>query len=359
MNSLTEEFIQNLAFTNSDLSTLRRLGEYKGLQDSILQTSPDSLGILSFLAKVESVESSNRLEGIMTEHEIIKDLVLKDTKPNNRTEQEIAGYRDALSGIHMGWEGIEFSESSIKYLHKVMYKYLPYEGGNYKDRDNFIIEELPNGTKRLRFEPVPWKEIPRHMAELVTLYEQNNGEKADPLVVIPLVAFDFLCIHPFLDGNGRMARLLTILLLHKTGFFIAKYISLERAIEDTRKSYYETLERSSKNWHKGKHDIFPWLRYFWGVLLSAYEEFEERTKLVSTKRGTKKEMIYSTVERQIGLFSISEIIDQCPGISRDMIKLTLREMKEKSMIEAVGKGRGAKWRRKRILNNGSHQPDSR
>ncbi len=345
MNSLETKYLKKILFTSKDLSTLKKLGEYKGKQDLYSKQSPESLKILTRVAIVESTESSNRLEGIIAEHSRVKALALMDTTPQNRTEQEIAGYRDALNMIHQNWNSIKVSTSLIKRIHKTMYKYLPYPGGEWKDRKNYIIEEFPDGRKRLRFKPVSPKKTPQAMETLVERFIKIDREDWEELVVIPLFVFDFLCIHPFVDGNGRVARLITLLLLYQAGYIVGKYISLERIFEDSRELYYETLEQSSSGWHNGNHNIMSWLRYFWGTLLKAYSEFEERVGTITTRWGSKTEMIQLIIKHKIGHFSISDIHDSCPGVSREMVRHVFRNLKKRKMIEVLGKGRSAKWRK--------------
>jgi len=345
LRSLKPGYLKNMVFSSKDLSTLIKLGEYKGKQELFSRQSPESLGILKRIAIIESTESSNRLEGIITDHSRVRALALMDTTPKNRTEQEIAGYKDALNLIHEDWNSIDFSTSNIKRIHNLMYRYLPYEGGLWKKKQNYIIEELTDGSRRLRFKPTLPRYTPKAMEDLVDGYDDTVRGQKEPLVIIPLVVFDFLCIHPFLDGNGRVARLLTLLLLYQEGYNVGKFISLERIFEDSKESYYETLEASSQDWSQGKHDIMPWLRYFWGVMLKAYEEFEERVGTITTVWGSKKEMIIITIKHKIGHFSISEIHDSCPGISREMVRHVVKELKDQKMIVALGRGRSAKWKK--------------
>jgi Fic family protein len=343
MNSLGYEYLKKLKLGPDLVANLRVIGEYKGKQELYTNQSPETLKILRELAIIESTESSNRLEGIIADHKRIQAIVQKSTRPQNRSEQEIAGYRDALALIHDSWQALPFSIDAIKQLHGIIYKYLPDKGGIWKEKENLIIERYPDGAKRIRFQPVSVKDTPNAMDELVKRYEEAVLDNRDYLLIIPFSVFDFLCIHPFQDGNGRMARLLTLLLLYHAGYKVGKYISLERIFEETKESYYETLEASSQNWHNGKHDIFPWLTYFWGTLIRAYKEFEERVGVIKTGRGAKTEQIELVVKRKVGPFAISDIENECPGISRDMIRHVLRKMRDEGLIKSTGIGRGAKW----------------
>ena len=349
MNSLTIEYLKSLQLTADHASTLRTIGEFKGKQDLFAQQTPETLETLKKQAIIESNESSNRLEGITASHQRIEALVFKSSTPQNRSEQEIAGYRDALSLIHESAQHMEMSANIILQLHSIIYRYLPNEGGRWKMVDNEIIEKTHDGSiKRVRFTPISAVATPQAMETFINCYRDIiDRHHQEPLVVIPLAILDFLCIHPFHDGNGRIARLLTLLLLYHFGYQVGQYISLERIFEESKQSYYETLEKSSQGWHEGQHDSFPWMTYFWGVLLRAYREFEERVGTIRTFRGSKTEQIQQAINRRNGPFAISDIEADCHGISRDMIRLVLRQLRDEGAILPQGKGRGAKWIRKR------------
>jgi Fic family protein len=273
-------------------------------------------------------------------------LVAKNATPRNRSEQEVAGYRDALALIHESASDMAFSENVVLQLHSILYRYLPQPGGQWKATNNDIVERQPEGTSRVRFHPVAAHLTPQAMADLVAGYRTGvDQHRADPLVLVPLAILDFLCIHPFPDGNGRMARLLTLLLLYQFGYVVGRFISLERIFEQSKEGYYETLEASSQGWHDGEHDVRPWLDYFWGVMLAAYKEFEERVGAIETGRGAKGDRVRAEVLRRTLPFSISDIEQACPGVSRDMVRLVLRTLKTEKVIEPTGKGRSAKWRR--------------
>jgi len=323
---------------------LKKLGEHKGKQDLFTEQAPEVLESMKQVALIESSESSNRLEGITAPHARIKAMVLRDAAPRDRSEQEIAGYRDALSHIHESAEYMAFSSNIILQLHSFLYRYHPGEGGKWKATNNEIVERNPDGSiKRVRFAPVSAVETPDSMAALTEGYQQVI-EKHEPLIIIPLTILDFLCIHPFRDGNGRVARLLTLLLLYHFDYQVSRYISLERIFEESKEIYYETLEASSQRWHEGEHDVMPWLNYSWGVLLRAYDEFAERVGSIQSGKGTKTELIRQAVNRRIQPFSISDIEGDCPGVSRDMVRLVLRQLRDEGSIESTGRGRGAKWK---------------
>jgi Fic family protein len=344
MHSLTPEYLAALRYDGAQLATLRALGEHRGKQQLFAAQSPETLKGLRQVAVIESTESSNRLEGVTVAPARLKSLVIRNAAPRNRSEQEVAGYRDALALIHESAAHMPFSENAVRQLHTMLYRYMPQPGGNWKATNNDIIERIPDGVSRVRFSPVPAHLTQMAMAELGQRYASAlDRNLADPLVLVPLAMLDFLCIHPFPDGNGRMSRLLTLLLLYQFDYTVGRYISLERIFEDSKTSYYETLETSSSGWHEGQHDAKPWLDYFWGVLLRAYKEFEARVGTIEHSRGNKGERVREEVLRHTQPFAISEIEAACPGISRDMVRLVLRAMKTEGLIAPTGKGRGAKW----------------
>ena len=347
MPSLSPPFLHQLRFTPEQVATLRQLGEHRGRQKLFFQQRPEVLESLLTVAKIESSESSNRLEGIVAPHARVRDLVLESTAPANRSEQEIAGYRDALNLIHESRERMPFSASVVLQLHSIVYRYLPGEGGRWKMADNEIVERGPGGEiLRVRFRAVPAHLTPMAMDDLIGHWRGAiDAAIHDPLCLIPLAILDFLCVHPFTDGNGRVARLLTLLLLYHFDYQVGRYISLERIFEESKETYYATLERSSQGWHDSEHDPHPWLNYFWGALLRAYGEFEERVGRIGSGRGSKSEQVRRAVLARVLPFSISELENDCPGVSRDTIRQVLRKMRDEGLISAQGQGRGARWRR--------------
>ena len=258
MHSLTPEYLAALRFDGTQAATLRTLGEYQGKQQLYAAQSPEALKGLRQIAVVESTESSNRLEGVVVAPSRLKSLVIRNATPKSRSEQEIAGYRDALALIHESAAHMPFSEGVVLQLHTLLYRYMPQAGGRWKATNNDIIERYPDGTSRLRFQPVAAHLTPMTMADLSGRYATALDQHlADPLVLVPLAMLDFLCIHPFPDGNGRMSRLLTLLLLYHFDYAVGRYISLERIFEETKESYYETLEASSQGWHQGSTTSNP------------------------------------------------------------------------------------------------------
>lgn len=344
MHSLTPDYLAKLRFDTQQLATLRALGEYRGKQLLYVAQSPEVLSDLRQVAAVESTESSNRLEGVVVAAHRLKSLVLKNATPKSRSEQEVAGYRDALGMIHESGEQMPFSEGTVLQVHSILYRYMSQPGGHWKATNNDIIERRPDGSSRIRFRPVAAHLAPMAMTDTIARYRTALDQHlADPLVLVPLVILDFLCVHPFPGGNGRMARLLTLQLLYHADYTVGRFISLERIFEESKESYYETLEASSQGWHEGAHNIAPWLGYFWGALLRAYKEFEERVGTLSRGRGAKGDRVRAEILKRNSPFSISEIEEACPGVSRDMVRLVLRAMKAEGLIAPTGKGRGAKW----------------
>jgi len=346
MHSLSTEYLAQMRFDTQQLATLRALGEYRGKQQLYVAQSPEVLSDLRQIAVIESTESSNRLEGVVVAAHRLKSLVLKNATPQSRSEQEVAGYRDALGLIHDSSGDMPFAEGTVLQLHGILYRYMPQPGGHWKATNNDIIERHPDGGSRIRFSPVAAHLTPMAMVDLVARYRTALDQHlADPLVLVPLVILDFLCIHPFPDGNGRMARLLTLQLLYHFDYRVGRFISLERIFEESKESYYETLEASSQGWHDGAHTIAPWLDFFWGVLLRAYKEFEERVGSIERGRGAKGDRVRAEILKRQLPFSISEIKEACHGVSRDMVRVVLRAMKAEGVIVPTGKGRGARWLR--------------
>ena len=344
MHSLTPEYLTRLRFDANQAATLRAIGEYRGKQELFYRQAPEVLKGLREIAVIESSESSNRLEGVIVAANRLKALMAQNTTPRDRSEQEVAGYRDALTLIHESAREMPFTPNVILQLHSTLYRFMPTPGGRWKAADNEIIEKHSDGKVRVRFKATPAHLTAIAMEQLSTGYAAAiDTAHHDPLIVVPLAILDFLCIHPFSDGNGRVGRLLTLMLLYHFDYEVGRYISNERVYEATKESYYETLEASSLGWHEGRHDPYPWLNYFWGVLLRAYREFEERVGEVRSGRGAKAAQVREAVLARHTPFSISDIEAACAGVSRDTVRLVLRVMKKEGLIASTGKGRSAKW----------------
>lgn len=346
MMSFENNRLYDIAVPMKIVRLLSVINEYKGKQDLYKQQSPQILETLNEVSVIQSAESSNRIEGIYTSDKRLKEILHNKVTPKNRSEGEIAGYRDVLDTIHSSWEGIPISSNVILQLHRDLYKFSPGKGGVFKSQDNIIEEVLPDGRRFIRFSPVEAFYTPKYVENLCRYYnEEIKKEEIEPLILIGAFILDFLCIHPFNDGNGRMARLLTLLLLYKSGFEVGKFISLEKIIEDSKESYYETLNKSSMLWHEGKHDLFIWVEYLFGTLLAAYREFENRVGIVSNKRGNKSERVEKSIEKFLGNFTKEDIRNLCPEVGESTINRVLEKLREEGKIQSIGKGRNAKWKR--------------
>ena len=345
MHSLSAEYLARLRLTAEQAASMRAVGEFQGKQALYYQQAPEMLKTLRESAVIESTESSSRIEGVTVAPARLEPLMRRSVDPRNRSEQEIAGYRDALALIHESAREMALTANIVLQLHSTLYRYMADPGGRWKAMQNEITETAADGSQRIRFTPTPPHLVPVQMDSLPERYnEAVTASRADGLILIPLAILDFLCIHPFADGNGRIARLLTLMLLYQHDYEVGRYISLERIIEQSKESYYETLEASSRGWHDEGHDASPWMEYFWGVLLRAYREFEQRVHVVRDGHGAKTEQIRLAVLRRNEPFAISEIERECSGVSRDMVRHVLRQMRDEGLIESTGVGRGAKWR---------------
>lgn len=343
MKSLTPAYLGGLSFTGDDLAAIRQLGEASGKQQLWMAQTPEPLEALRSVAIIESTESSNRIEGVVAPAGRLRDIVLHATAPRDRSEQEIAGYRDVLQLVHESYADMPFTANIVRQLHQRLFAYHPAGGGEWKSVDNDIVEKDAAGNiTRVRFKPVAAHLTGDAMRQTEVLHAEAVRDATEPLVLSGLTVLDFLCIHPFRDGNGRMARLLTLLLLYHAGHRVGRYISLERVIEESKDGYYESLERSSQGWHEGSHDAKPWLRYYWGVLTRAYRELEQRMGTV-TGKGSKSERVHAAVARRIGPFRIRDIEDECPDVSRDLIRMVLRELRDRGALRTEGSGPGARW----------------
>jgi Fic family protein len=346
MKSFEHDYFVHQPISQNLLMAVRSLGEFRGRQVLYRDQFPEVLETLKRVAMIQSTESSNRIEGITVAPDRLEAIMAKKSRPKDRSEQEVAGYRDVLAEIHANAAKHKLSPTLILQWHKQMYRYTTEEAGVWKKEDNAIIEVLPDGRKVMRFRPLSAGVTPAAMEGLCELYHENiQQKKAEPLLIIASFVFDFECIHPFKDGNGRIGRLLTLLLLYHAGYEVGRFISLERVIEESKETYYEALHQSSQRWHEGEHDLHPWWNYFLGILTAAYNEFESRVGVITTARGAKREMVIAAIERLPEEFSFSDLQRACPGVSFATLKRALQEMKRKKGIIALGKGRDARWKR--------------
>ena len=325
---------------------LADLGEARGKQELFTRQAPQRLKVLREHALIESAVSSNRIEGVTVEQARVRTIVLGKSHLRDRDEEEVRGYRNALKLIHEQGAKLPVSEDTILRLHKLA-KAGVGDAGQFKEKDSDIIEKYPDGTSRVRFKTVSPTQTPAYMAELIELWDQCLRERwVHPLVALAGFNFDFLCIHPFRDGNGRVSRLLLLLQLYHLGYEAGRYISIERIIEQSKDRYYETLEQSSQGWHERKHDPWPYINYFLFTLKAAYREFEERVGQLRTPKGAKTELVKSAIDSFTGEFSLSDLERACPGVSRDMIRMVLRELQGRKEVECLGRGPGALWRKR-------------
>ena len=326
--------------TPDSVDLLTQIHEFKGAQTLFIEANSDTLTQLVEIAKIQSTEASNKIEGIYTSDERLKKLVLDKTTPRTRNEQEIAGYRDVLTTIHESYEYIPLRPSMILQLHRDLYKFSGMSiGGSYKTADNVIAETDAQGNRFIRFQPVPAWETAEAMEMACQAYDQAVQSGANPLLIIPMFILDFLCIHPFNDGNGRMARLLTLLLLYRSGYIVGKYISLEKVIEQSKETYYETLQQSSFGWHENENDYAPFVRYLLGTIVAAYRDFSDRVQFLTTKGLSKPDRIRELIKTTLGKITKIEIMEKCPDISQATVQRTLIDLQKQGEILKLSGGR--------------------
>lgn len=347
MNSFARNVVDNLPITINMLHLTNKIAEYRGKQALFERQVPQVLDTLLHHAIIQSTESSNRIEGITVSSRRFDSIMNDKTQPRDRSEAEIAGYRDVLRTIHDQSSHIPIQPSTVLQLHRDLMTYVGSgQGGKYKTVDNVIQETLPSGETRVRFQPTPAWQTPDALGSLCTALsvKRDRGDLPE-VILIAIFILDFLCIHPFPDGNGRMARLLTLLLLYQSGYTVGRYISIEKIIEESKEQYYDTLYKSSQKWHDGKQDLVPWIEYFLTVILKAYRRFEERVGDVEhrQKRGWKQKRVREVIQAFLADFTIADVEERCPGISRAMITKTLNDLGKEGMIECIEKGRNARW----------------
>lgn len=323
---------------------ISKIYEYKGKQELYVSNFPDVLEKMVEVAKIQSTKSSNAIEGISTNDSRLEELMKKKSQPRNRNEEEIYGYREVLDIINENYEDIGLTKNNILILHNRFYSYSgESHKGKFKRMDNSIVETNELGEKRIRFQPVSAFETENYIDELIIAYDEAVSLNIPPLLLIPVIVHDFLCIHPFFDGNGRMSRLLTLLLLYQNGFFVGKYISLEMIIEDTKDLYYEELQASSENWYTGDNDELPFIKYMLSVIYKAYSECDERFKIIGEKSLTSADRVMKVFENSLEALSKSDIVILCPDISKRTIERALKELKDGGLIKQIGSGRATKY----------------
>lgn len=326
--------------TPNIVSLLTSIHEYKGEQNLFIESNSDKLTELLEVAKIQSTEASNKIEGIITTDERLRKLVMDKTMPKSRNEKEIAGYRDVLNTIHENYEYIPVNENYFLQLHGDLYKYNSLGfGGKFKSSDNIIAEVDSFGNQRIRFKPIETWATPEAIANMCNAYNDAVNDNIDPLILMPMFILDFLCIHPFNDGNGRMSRLLTLLLLYKSGYIVGKYISIEKLIEQSKETYYEVLQASSYGWHENENDYEPFVEYYLGVIIAAYKEFSGRVQTLIESGMSKPERIREVIRKHIGKITKSQIIEKCPDVSETTIQRTLSNLLKNNEIIKLSGGR--------------------
>lgn len=320
---------------------ISQIHEYKGEQNLFIEAQSDSLTQLLEIAKIQSTEASNKIEGIYTSNDRLKKIVLDKTMPKSRSEREIAGYRDVLATIHESHDFIPPKPSIILQLHRDLYKFSGMSiGGSYKPSDNIIEETDAQGNKWVRFRPVPaWETAEAMDRACAALDAALKNPAVDNLIVIPMFILDFLCIHPFDDGNGRMSRLLTLLLLYRSGYIVGKYISIEKMIEQSKETYYDTLQESSADWHDGSNAYEPFVTYMLGVIVAAYREFASRVQALTASDLSKPERIREIIKGTLGKITKTELMQKCPDISLATVQRTLIDLQKSGEIIKIGGGR--------------------
>lgn len=325
---------------------ISEIAEAKGRQALYTKQAPQVLKVLREMALVQSVESSNRIEGVTVEPGRLRPLVVGNARPRDRSEEEIQGYRRALDLIHTSSGDLPITPAIFQRLHRTIQEGAG-DAGEWKRVENEIVELRHGSAPVVRFRPVSVVETPGAVEELcLSCRHALDQEHVQPLVAMAGLVLDFLCIHPFRDGNGRVSRLLTLLALYQHGYEVGRYISLERLVEETREDYYEVLRQSSEGWHEGRHDLLPWLNYFLTILRRACREFEDRVGQVKSPRGAKTALVQAAIDAFPGEFTLSDLERACPGVSRDMIRRVLRDLQKAGQVVCQGRGPGAPWRKR-------------
>ena len=324
---------------------LADISEAKGRQELYKQQLPQRLKALKEHALIESAVSSNRIEGVEVDKKRIGTIIFGKSLLHDRPEEEVRGYRDALNLIHAGGAKLQITEDICKKLHRLIRGEI-WDAGKYKEKDSDIIEKHPDGRSSIRFQTVPAAKTGSCMKQLMNGWQACiKGGKAHPLIAMAAFNLDFLCIHPFRDGNGRVSRLLMLLQCYHLEIEVGKYISLERLIEQNKERYYETLKLSSEGWHEGRHDPWHYINFVCFILKSAYKEFEERLSRLPRPKGEKTAMVQDALKRFPGDFSVADLRRECPGVGIDMIRKTLKDLQSQGIVECLGRGRGAKWKK--------------
>jgi len=324
---------------------LADLGEARGKQELFTKQSPKRLKVLREHALIESAVSSSRIEGVTVDQSRIGTVIFGKALLKDRDEEEVRGYRDALKLIHEQGAKLALSEATIKKLHRLTHGDI-WDAGKYKDKDGDIIEKYPDGRERVRFKAVSAATTSAFMKESVELWNRSRRERwVHPLIALAAFNLDFLCIHPFRDGNGRVSRLILVLQSYHLGYEVGRYISLERLIEENKERYYETLEQSSQGWHEKTHNPWPYVNYLLFILKTASQEFAERIGQTASPRGAKTELVTGAIGRFAGKFRVSDVQRECPGVSVDLVRRALKNLRSLGRVKCLGRGQSAEWQR--------------
>ena len=340
MRTFNYSLIKDQKWDSDILGYIAAIYKYAGKQELYLKQKPNELEKLVEIAKIQSTEASNAIEGIVTTNTRIKQLVEEKTTPKDRNEQEIAGYRDVLNVIHESFDAIPITKNYILQLHKILYSHMYNPiAGTTKTVQNYITATYPDGHTKILFTPLAPHETPEALERICEEYNRVIGNfVVEPLIAIPIFIHDFLCIHPFNDGNGRMSRLLTTLLLYRSNFFVGKYISLEAKIAKDKDLYYDTLRRAQNGWHEGTEDAVPFIKYLLSTILAAYKDFEDRFAIIEEKLPAI-DIVRKSVQNKIGRFNKQDIRELCPSLSISSIEGSLRKLVESGELRREGSGK--------------------
>ena len=343
MRQFDYSYLEDRTWDNEIMSYISKIHEYKGKQELYLRQKPVELNRLIEIAKIQSTEASNRIEGIITTNARLKQLVADKTTPKNRDEEEILGYRNVLNLVHENYDVIPVRSNYILQMHRDLLKFtnLNY-GGQFKTTPNEIDMVLETGEKVVLFKPLEPYETPNAIGAICEEYQKAlDKELVDELILIPCFLLDFLCIHPFNDGNGRMSRLMTLLLLYRSGYMVGQYISIEKAIADTKEAYYDALQRADQGWHEGINDPKPFIKYMLSIILSCYREFEARVSIAyaAGAKSTSYDVVKAYVSGRIGKFSKQEVLAGCPSLGSSSVESALKKLVEDGTLVRIGAGR--------------------
>ena len=344
MRNFNYSKIKDIKWDAEILSLVASIYRYQGKQELYLKQRPNELEKLIDIAKIQSTESSNKIEGIVTTSVRLKQLLEEKTTPRNRNEQEIVGYRDVLDIIHENFDVIPISRNYILQMHKILYSHMNNPlAGKTKNVQNYISATYPDGHSEVLFTPLSPFETPGALDRICDEYNRVIGNsEVEPIIMIPIFIHDFLCIHPFNDGNGRLSRLLTTLLLYKNGFYVGRYISLESLIARDKAAYYEALNKAGVNWHDGNEDVVPFIKYLLRIILAAYKAFDDRFSIVENKLSAV-EMVRKATLQKLGRFTKQDIRELCPSLSISSIEGSLRKLVEEGELRREGVGRSTKY----------------